>query len=70
MTGVQTCALPIYILGIRTFYEQQWLDRGLTIKYIAWHLDHDTVLAEPDEEIEPDTYRSFSRGELQMPDML
>ncbi len=58
------------ILGIRTFYEQQWLDRGLTIKYIAWYLDHDTVLAEPDEEIEPDTYRSFSRGELQMPDML
>lgn len=57
------------ILGIRTFYEQQWLDRGLTIKYIAWHLDHDTVLVEPDAEIEPDTYRSFSRGELQMPDI-
>ena len=25
------------ILGIRTFYEQQWLDRGLTIKYISWN---------------------------------
>ncbi|WP_300300659.1 tRNA (guanosine(46)-N7)-methyltransferase TrmB [uncultured Muribaculum sp.] len=56
------------ILGIRTFYEQQWLDRGLTIKYIAWRLDHETKLAEPQDEIAPDTYRSFSRGELQMPD--
>jgi tRNA (guanine-N7-)-methyltransferase len=57
------------ILSIRTFYEQQWLDRGLTIKYISWHLDHDTQLAEPDVEIAPDTYRSFSRGEIQMPDL-
>ena len=50
------------ILGIRTFYEQQWLDRGLTIKYIAWKLDRETPLQEPDVEIEHDTYRSFSRG--------
>ena len=55
------------ILNIRTFYEQQWLDRGLTIKYISWRLDHDTPLSEPQVEIEPDTYRSFSRGELQCP---
>lgn len=34
------------ILGIRTFYEQQWLDRGLTIKYIAWKLDRETPLQE------------------------
>lgn len=57
------------ILGIRTFYEQQWLDRGLTIKYIAWKLDRETPLQEPDVEIEHDTYRSFSRGELQCPEM-
>ena len=50
------------ILSIRTFYEQQWLDRGLTIKYLAWKLDHETNLLEPDIEIEHDTYRSFSRG--------
>lgn len=50
------------ILSIRTFYEQQWLDRGLTIKYLAWKLDHDTALAEPATEPEPDSYRSFSRG--------
>lgn len=50
------------ILSIRTFYEQQWLDRGLTIKYLAWKLDHETNLLEPEIEIEHDTYRSFSRG--------
>lgn len=55
------------ILNIRTFYEQQWLERGLTIKYISWSLDHTSPLSEPQVEIEPDTYRSFSRGELQCP---
>jgi tRNA (guanine-N7-)-methyltransferase len=53
------------ILQIRTFYEQQWLDRGLTIKYIAFPLEHDKELLEPQDEIPFDTYRSFSRGELQ-----
>ena len=57
------------ILGIRTFYEQQWLDRGLTIKYIAWKLDRETPLQEPNVEIGHDTYRSFSRGELQCPEL-
>lgn len=55
------------ILNIRTFYEQQWLDRGLTIKYLRFALDHSTPLHEPEVEIEHDTYRSFSRGELQCP---
>jgi len=55
------------ILGIRTFYEQQWLDRGLTIKYIRFALPHASRLVEPEVEIEHDTYRSFSRGELQCP---
>ncbi len=52
------------ILGIRTFYEQQWLDRGLTIKYISFNLDRSTELTEPEIEIERDTYRSFSRGHV------
>ena len=26
------------ILGIRTYYEQQWLDRGLNIKYMKFRL--------------------------------
>ncbi len=57
------------ILSIRTFYEQQWLDRGLTIKYISFILDHATELTEPEVDIEFDTYRSFSRGELQCPEL-
>lgn len=57
------------ILKIRTYYEQQWLDRGLTIKYIRFALPHGTTLTEPDVDIEHDTYRSFSRGELQCPEL-
>lgn len=53
------------ILAIKTHYERQWLDRGLSIKYIAIPLDHTTPLSEPDVEIEPDTYRSYSRGIIQ-----
>lgn len=53
------------ILQIRTFYEQQWLDRGLTIKYIAFPLPMDGVLEEPTDEIPFDTYRSFARRTLQ-----
>ncbi len=56
------------ILGIKTFYEQQWLSRGLSIKYICFPLPKDGKLEEPPYEIEPDTYRSFSRGELQCPE--
>lgn len=59
------------ILSIRTYYEQQWLDRGLTIKYIAFPLPDDaSALTEPDIDIEPDTYRSFSRGYIQMPQLM
>ena len=51
---------------IRTYYEQQWLGRGIPSKYIAWQLPApDIALTEPDVEIEPDTYRSFGRGILQ-----
>ena len=55
------------ILEIKTHYEQQWLQRGLTIKYICFHLPQDGELQEPDIEIEHDTYRSYGRGEIQMP---
>lgn len=53
------------ILAIKTHYERQWLDRGLSIKYIALGLDHTTPLSEPEVDIEPDTYRSYSRGIIQ-----
>ncbi len=50
---------------ITTYYEQQWLSRGIPSKYIAWQIPEGTVLSEPDVDIEPDTYRSFGRGTLQ-----
>jgi tRNA (guanine-N7-)-methyltransferase len=68
-TDLYNSGLADDILSIRTYYEQQWLDRGLTIKYIRFVLDHATKLIEPDVEIEHDTYRSFSRGEIQCPEL-
>ncbi|MCD8318287.1 MAG: tRNA (guanosine(46)-N7)-methyltransferase TrmB [Paraprevotella sp.] len=50
------------ILGIRTYYEQQWIDRGLAIKYMRFLLPHEGELAEPDVEIELDEYRSYNRS--------
>lgn len=50
------------ILSIRTYYEQQWLDRGLNIKYLRFCLPHEGTLAEPDVEIELDDYRSYNRS--------
>ena len=50
------------ILSIRTYYEQQWLDRGLNIKYIRFRLPHEGTLAEPDVEIPLDDYRSYNRS--------
>ncbi|MDR0973781.1 MAG: tRNA (guanosine(46)-N7)-methyltransferase TrmB [Prevotellaceae bacterium] len=50
------------ILGIQTYYEQQWLARGLSIRYIKFALPHDTPLVEPDVEIELDSYRSYNRS--------
>ena len=50
-----------HILSIRTHYEQQWLDRGKTIKYIVFNLPQEGELTEPDVEIEMDDYRSYGR---------
>lgn len=55
------------ILDIKTHYERQWLERGLTIKYISFALAHDIPLIEPNVDIEFDTYRSYSRGQVQCP---
>ncbi|MDP4205316.1 MAG: tRNA (guanosine(46)-N7)-methyltransferase TrmB [Bacteroidota bacterium] len=49
------------VLSIHTYYEQQWLNRGLTIKYLKFRI-HDDELREPDVEIEKDPYRSFGRS--------
>lgn len=50
------------ILSIRTYYEQQWIDRGLSIKYIKFRLPQTGSLREPDVEIELDEYRSYNRS--------
>ncbi|EJX10326.1 tRNA (guanine-N(7)-)-methyltransferase [gut metagenome] len=50
------------ILGIQTYYEQQWLSRGLSIKYLKFHLPQTGELVEPDVEIELDDYRSYNRS--------
>lgn len=49
------------ILNIKTCYEQQWMDRGLPIRYMAFQLPKEGILQEPDIEIELDSYRSYSR---------
>ncbi len=60
------------ILNIRTHYEQQWLDRGLTIKYFAFRPGDGAPLEEPPgaDDIEQDTYRSYSRGYIECPQLL
>jgi len=50
------------ILGIRTYYEEQWLSRGLDIKYLKFRLPRQGELQEPDVEIELDDYRSYNRA--------
>ena len=49
------------ILSIQTYYEKQWLDRGITIKYLAFRITGESF-AEPEVEIEKDSYRSFGRN--------
>lgn len=50
------------ILGIQTYYEQQWTARGLNIKYLKFRLPLEGQLIEPDVEIELDDYRSYNRS--------
>lgn len=49
------------ILSIRTFYEQQFLNRGIPIKYHKFMLEGKSEFVEPDVEIELDWYRSYGR---------
>ena len=48
--------------ALQTHYEHQWLDRGLTIKYLRWQLPTNPSLIEPEIEIEKDSYRSYGRN--------
>jgi len=55
------------VLSIQTYYEKQWLDRGLSIKYLAFRLSHQELLREPEIEIEKDPYRSYGRSTKEAP---
>lgn len=48
--------------ALQTHYEQQWLDRGMSIKYLCWELTAREAFEEPTIEIEKDTYRSYGRN--------
>jgi len=47
--------------ALQTHYEHQWLERGMTIKYLCWELPQRETYEEPDIEIEKDDYRSYGR---------
>ena len=50
------------LLKIRTYYESQWLSRGITIKYIAFNLPAKEQYEEPNVEIDLDEDRSYGRS--------
>ena len=54
------------VLTIKTFYEQQWIARGLNIKYVKFKYSHKDEWVEPDVEIEQDSYRSYGRSNSQI----
>lgn len=54
------------LLTIQTYYEGMWMERGLNIRYLRFHLPHSGQLVEPDVEIPKDGYRSYHRNENQV----
>lgn len=64
MTDVGEEATPDSALRtIQTYYEQQWIARGISIKYLRLLLDRlPDEPVEPEVEIEPDSYRSYGRS--------
>ena len=54
------------ILNIKTYYEQQWISRGIDIKYLKFECVEKNEWLEPETEIEQDSYRSFGRNNSRM----
>lgn len=54
-----TVELAPALREIQTYYEQMWLERGFSIKYICLRLPAQGTLEEPEEEIPVDGYRSY-----------
>jgi len=50
------------ILAIQTYYESQWIARGLNIKYMKFALPREGELTESEMEIPLDEYRSYHRN--------
>lgn len=55
-------SVPAEATEIQTYYESQWLARGIKIKFISFALPQSGELTEPDVEIPLDTYRSYNRS--------
>lgn len=55
------------VSAIQTFYEQQWLMRGIAIKYLQWSIPELMDWIEPEVDIAPDEYRSFGRSARTLP---
>ena len=50
-----------FLREVRTYYEEMWLQRGITVKYLRFRLPQEGLLIEPDVEIPLDDYRSYNR---------
>lgn len=50
------------ILSIQTYYESQWIERGLNIRYMKFRLPRAVTLTESEVEIPVDDYRSYKRS--------
>ncbi|HNX78326.1 MAG TPA: tRNA (guanosine(46)-N7)-methyltransferase TrmB [Prolixibacteraceae bacterium] len=53
--------LPDDLPAITTFYEKQWRERGMSIKYLAFSPGKEGIILEPEGEFEKDNYRSYGR---------
>lgn len=49
-------------LSIETYYEKQWTERGMEIRYIAFGPGRNVPLEEPECDFTKDNYRSFGRN--------
>ncbi len=58
----QPAPLDSVAMSIRTYYEQKWIDAGLSIKYIRFSIPATQTLVEPNVEIEHDNYHNVGRS--------
>lgn len=61
-TDLYNSVIADKVLSIKTFYEGQFFEQGIPIKYIRFSIPQGLELIEPDVEIEFDEYRSYNRG--------